>query len=138
MCCHEGVTQPVTPCDVSHVGVRHNNPCSQQITTKYPAIRALEYKVIRESITGPSMGPGPAWLTLTLLLKYLAQCETINYVWYISKKESGRGPTLGALYLPRAALNSTCWSVNFQKAIDMNLCEGSEHSAHRSPYEIWF
>ena len=55
----------------------------------------------------------------------------------ISKKESGRGPTLGALYLPRAR-NSTCWSVNFQKAIDMNLCEGTEHSAHRSPYEIWF
>lgn len=39
-----------------------------------------EYKVIKESITGPGMGPGPAWLTLTLLLKYLAQCETINYV----------------------------------------------------------
>ena len=31
-------------------------------------------------------------------------------------------------YLPRAR-NSTCWSVNFQKAVDMNLCEGSEHPA---------
>ena len=40
-----------------------------------------EYKVIRKSISGHTMG-----LTLALLLKYLAQCETINYVWYFQER----------------------------------------------------
>ena len=35
----------------------------------------------RKSITGHTMG-----LTLALLLKYLAQCETINYVWYFQER----------------------------------------------------
>ena len=65
------------------------------------------------------------------LLKYLAQCETINYVWYFQERV---WPRPECTYLPRAR-NSTCWSVNFQKAIDMNLCEGSEHSAHHMKYD---
>ena len=114
-----GVTQHVTPCDVSHVRhvSWHNNPCSQQITTKYyPAIR--EYKVIRESITGHGMGPGPDGLTLTLLLKYLAQCEAINYVWYFQERVWTRGPTLlGALYLPRAEPSTQLVEVSIFKKL---------------------
>ena len=42
---------------------------------------------------------GPAELTLTLLLKYLAHCETINYVWYFQERV---WPRSGCTYLEPA------------------------------------
>ena len=119
MCCHElsrNVSRPVM-CLMSASDI---TTLAALVTNHNKIYR--EYKVIRESITDHTMGPWPR-LTLTLLLKYLAQCETINYVWYFQERVWPGWCT----YLPRAARNSTCWSVNFQKAIDTNLCEGSEH-----------